>query len=122
MSKTIKLSKEHLSRFTGTENWHRHGINRQVVFTDGAKYVADQGGAYWLLDAIAIAQRFEKNVAAEEFKVWKLKVNEDRTASLTCDDGNDNIVYTQNIPYTDFPLDEIKFYFTDNTILMPSEY
>jgi hypothetical protein len=25
-----------------------------VVFTDGAKYVADYGGAYWLLDAIAI--------------------------------------------------------------------
>jgi hypothetical protein len=122
MTKADKLSEEHLRQFTGTENWYRHGINRNVVFTDGAKYVADEGGAYWLLDAIAIAQRFEKNVAAEEFQVWKLKVNEDRSASLVCDDGNGNIVYTQHIAFTDFPLDEIKFYFADNTILLPSEY
>jgi hypothetical protein len=77
---------------------------------------------YWLLDAIAIAQRFEKCVAAEGFQVWTLKVNDDRTASLVCDNGNDNIVYTQHIEFTDFPLDEIKLYFTDNVILLPSEY
>jgi hypothetical protein len=122
MTKTSKLTESDLSQFTGTESWYRHGINRNILFTDGAKYVADRGGAYWLLDAIAIAQRFEKSVVAEEFQVWKLKVNEDRTASLTCDDGNDNIVYTQRIAFTDFPLAEIKFYFTDNTILLPSEY
>ncbi|HTV34017.1 MAG TPA: hypothetical protein VME69_13110 [Methylocella sp.] len=122
MTKTSKLSEADLRQFTGTENWYRHGINRNVVFTDGAKYVADRGGAYWLLDAIAIAQHRERDVAFEEFQVWRLKVNADRSASLTCDDGNGNIVYTQNIPFTDFPLDEIKLYFTDNTILLPSEY
>ena len=87
-----------------------------------AKYVADEGGPYWLLDAIAIAQQFEKSVVAEEFQVWKLTVCEDRTASLVCDDGNDNIVYSQHNEYTDFPIDMITFYFTDNTILLPSEY
>lgn len=122
MSKTAKLTESELSQFTGSENWYRHDINRNVLFTDGAKYVADEGGAYWLLDAIAIAQRFEKNVAAEELQVWKLKVNEDRTANLVCDDGNDHIVYTQHIEFTGFPLDEIKLYFTNNTILLPSEY
>ena len=122
MSKTIKLSEADLRQFTGTENWYRHGINRNVVFTDGAKYVADRGGAYWLLDAIAIAQHRERDVAFEEFQVWRLKVNADRSASLTCDDGNGNILYTQHIPFTDFPLDAIKLYFTDNTILLPSEY
>jgi hypothetical protein len=122
MTNSDKLSEAHLRQFTGTENWYRHGINRNVVFTDGAKYVADEGGAYWLLDAIAIAQRFEKSVSGEEFHVWKLTVREDQTASLICDNGNDNIVYTQHIEYTDFPIDEIKLYFTDNTILLPSEY
>jgi hypothetical protein len=75
-----------------------------------------------MLDAIAIAQLYEKAVAAQEFQVWKLTVNADRTASLVCDDGNDNIVYTQRIAFTDFPIDEIKLYFTDNVILLPSEY
>jgi len=119
---TEKLSEFHLRQFTGSENWYRHGINRNVLFTDGAKHVADKGGAYWLLDAIAIAQLYEKAVTGEEFQVWTLKVNENRTASLVCDDGNDNIVYTQHIEFTDFPIDEIRLYFTDNTILLPSEY
>jgi hypothetical protein len=31
-------------------------------------------------------------------------------------------VYTKEIKYTDFPLDEITFYFTDNVIYLPSEH
>jgi len=122
MTNTSKLTELSLRQFTGSENWYRHGINRNVLFTDGAKFVADEGGAYWLLDIIAICQRHEKNVSAENFQVWSLKVNADRTASVVCDDGNDNIVYTQHIEYTDFPIDEIKLYFTNNVIHLPSEY
>jgi len=84
--------------------------------------VADVGGSYWLFDEIALAQRFEKKVAAEPFQVWKLAVHEDRTASLVCGDGNDNIGYTNHIPYTDFPVDEITLWFANNTIYLPSEH
>jgi hypothetical protein len=122
MTKTSKLTESDLPQFTGTENWHRFGINRKVLCTDGAKYVADKGGAYWLFDAIAIARLYEKAVVGEAFQVWKLTVNADRSASLTCDDGNGNVVYTQRIEFTDFPLDAITLYFTDNVILLPSEY
>lgn len=40
------LTKEDLSQFTGTEQWYRHGIARNVLYTDGAKHVAESGGAY----------------------------------------------------------------------------
>jgi hypothetical protein len=116
MAPTKPLSVAELSRFTGSENWHRHGLVRDVLFTNGAKYVADTGGAYWLLDEIALAQRFDKRVAAEEFQLWKLMVKDDRTANLTCDDGNGNIILSKRIPFTDFPLPEIALYFTNNTI------
>jgi len=122
MAKTVTLNKSDLTQFTGTEQYYRHGINRKVLFTDGAKYVADTAGAYWLLDEIALIQPYNKRVAAEEFQVWKLVVTPNRTATLTCDDGNDNIVYTKEFRYTDFPLDEITFYFTNNVIHLPSEY
>ena len=46
-----------LRQFTGSEHWYRHSLNRAVVYTDGAKYVADQVGAYWLLDEIALSLR-----------------------------------------------------------------
>ena len=119
-TKTLRASD--LAHFTGSENWYRHAINRNVLYTDGAQHVAEHGGAYWLLDAIAICQRYEKRVSAEPFQVWKLTVRPDRTASLVCDDGNDNIVYTQHIEFTDFPLDEITLYFANNVIHLPSEY
>jgi hypothetical protein len=122
MTKNAELIKSDLSQFSGSENWYRHGINRKVLFTDGAKYVADEGGAYWLLDEIAIVQPHNKAVAAEEFQVWKLTVRPDRTATLTCDDGNGRIVYTKEIEFTDFPLDEITLWFANNTIYLPSEH
>jgi len=122
MTKNAKLSESDLNQFTGSENWYRHGINRNVLFTDGAKYVADEGGAYWLLDEIALIQPHNKAVAAEEFQAWKLTVRPDRTATLTCDDGNGRIVYTKEIEYTDFPLDEISLWFANNTIYLPNEH
>ena len=93
MTKTLNTAD--LVQFTGSENWYRHAINRAVLFTDGAKYVADQAGAYWLLDEIAIIQPHDKRVAAEEFQVWKLAVNANQTGVLTCEDGNDKDVYTK---------------------------
>jgi hypothetical protein len=117
--KTLKAGD--LECFTGSENWYRHGMVRTITYTDGAKYVADEGGAYWLLDEIALAQKFNAEVKAEPFQVWKLAVS-DNKGVLSCDDGNDNIVFTKHISFTDFPLPEIKFYFADNVILLPSEY
>jgi uncharacterized protein DUF6876 len=70
--------------------------------TDGAKFV--QGGR------------------RRAVSVRKLSVRDDRTATLTCDDGNGTVVYRQELGYTDFPLPEITLYFTDNVILLPSEY
>jgi hypothetical protein len=115
------LDESELANFTGSENWYRHWLGK-VLFTDGAKHVADQAGAYWLIDEIAISQTRAK-VRAEEFQVWVLAVDlEKRKAVLTCDDGNGNVVFSKRISYTDFPLAEIKFYCADGTILLPSEY
>jgi hypothetical protein len=121
MTNAPKLTADELSQFTGSENWYRHGINRKVSFTDGAKYLADRAGAYWLLDEIAIIQPYDRSVAAEEFQAWKLVVRPDRTAALTCDDGNGRIVFRKEIEYTDFPLDEITLWFENNVIYLPSE-
>lgn len=111
-----------LSRFTGTEHWYRHGINRDVLYTDGAKYVADAARAYWLLDVIALAERYEKRVRAEEFQVWTLTVRLDQTALLTCADGNNNIVFTKEFGFTDFPPPGVVLWFENNTIYLPSEH
>lgn len=122
MSDTKTLTAADLDQFTGSENWYRHALNRSIVFTDGAKFLADKAGAYWLLDEIALAQRYKAKVAAEPFQCWKLAVSADSSARLTCDDGNGKIVFRKRLTWTDFPLPEITLYCTDNIILLPSEY
>jgi hypothetical protein len=117
-----RLADDHLSQFTGSEHWYRHGLARDILFTDGAKYVADQAGAYWLLDEIAFAQRGQKRVAAEEFQVWKLTVKPDHTATLACEDGNGTTVFEKALEFTDFPAERIELWFENNTIYLPSEH
>ena len=119
---TKTLRQTDLAQFTGSEHWYRHALVRSVLFTDGVKHVADAGGAYWLLDEIAFAQRYEPTVIGEAFQCWKLTVNHDQTAVLNCGDGNGRVVFSKRIEYTDFPLPEITLYFTNNTILLPTEY
>jgi hypothetical protein len=121
MTNATSLTKTDLLQFTGTENWHRHAINRKVLYTDGVKYLADHAGAYWLIDQIALRQPYNKSLTAEAFQVWKLAVRPDHYGTLTCEDGNGRSIFTKKL-FTDFPLDEITLYFTDNVIMLTSEY
>ena len=119
---TEQLTKEDLAGFTGTEQWYRHPIVKNTLYTDGIKYVAQKAGAYWLIDEITF-QQYHPRIKNEEFQVWTLKVDlEESTARLTCDDGNDPILLTKLIGYTDFPFGEIEIYMASNVILLPNEY
>ena len=121
------LREEDLRQFTGTENWWRHPSVRHITYTDGVRYVAQAGEAYWLIDEIALANVYAPAVKAEEFQFWKLtRDKEGNGATLTCKDGGKEgdepkVVYSKRIPFTDFPLPEITLYFTNDVILLPSE-
>jgi hypothetical protein len=89
MTKT--LNQDCLAKCTCTEQLYRHGINRKVVFTDGVKYLADQAGAYWLLDEIAHVRSGDKRVTGESFQVWQLMRNPGH-------DGQDSELKADSIP------------------------
>jgi len=119
------LKESDLIQFTGTENWYRHTLTG-FTYTDGVKYVAETAGAYWLIDAILISMRYDKKLSSpryEGFVVWKLNVDlEKKSASLLCEDGNYNLIYSQEIKYTDFPLKSIGFFFENSVLILPSEH
>lgn len=121
--KTPSEIESSLNHFTGSQNWTRWSVLFPYTLTDGAKFVADECGAYWLMDKIASLQ-LKAKVRAEEFQTWQLKCAEagGGRATLLCGDGNDNIVYSEVIDYTDFPLLEMTLWFIDGVILLPSEY
>ena len=116
---------QQLSQFSGTENYYR--IMSNVLMTDGAKFVADKGEAYWLITDIA--SHLSTFTEKENFIVANLTVTRTATACsaiLKLDDGNDNVLAEQFIEYTDFELDEIKLYacYADDlwVIMLPREY
>jgi hypothetical protein len=95
-----KLEATDLDQFTGTENWYKHWLAK-CTFTDGVKFLAEQAGAFWLIDEVAIGQTRPK-VRGEEFQVWILDVDlKHKRGTLRCEDGNDHVIFTKAIPFTD---------------------
>ena len=117
------LREEDLKNFYGTEQWFRHSLFRRYLYTEGVQYVAEHGGAYWLLDKIFGCHEMHAKLQGEDFCSWELiKDEEGNGATLSCTDGNYNPLYSEKIDYTDFPLKEIKFFCVNNVLLLPSEY
>jgi hypothetical protein len=89
--------------------------------TVGVKELCDEQQSYWLVDAI-ISYQLYATVKKEAFQAWKLKRIKDDRFSLTCDDGNGNILITQKIPFSDFKEDSCTIWLCDKVLLLPSEY
>lgn len=109
-----------LGQFYCSEVYYEHWLGR-LVYTEGVKFLAENAGAYWLLDAIASYQP-QPEVASEPFQIWTLVVK-DRSGTLSMRaDSNRPVLVSQEIEFTDFPLPEFKLWLTDGVLILPSEY
>ena len=109
-----------LKSYGGADIFYRNSLFRGYVYTEGVRYLAEEAGAYWLIDYI-LSHQLEPKLKKQPFQVWKIVVQND-SAAVTVEDGNDNVVTTMKISYTDFPLEEITLWLVDKTLLLPSEY
>jgi hypothetical protein len=81
-----------LAQFTGTERYHR--INRKCLLTDGARYLAEEAGAFWLMDAAA---SYLIELGTDDWFVHiQLRVT-GSTALLVLGDGNGHVRAQQQI-------------------------
>lgn len=120
---------QELKHSVGTERWHAHWINKNLVYTDSVHYLAKEMGSYWLIDEIGCVI-FPRLV--REFKDWfyhiQFQVLSDCSAIFNAGDGNGNIHFHHKIQWTDFPRTEkpITFYLCDAEghycLMLPSEY
>ena len=62
-----------LAQFIGTDNYYQT-IIPGVVHTDGIKFLAEQAGAYWLIDLVASWFIYPKT-RAEGFQCWRIKLD-----------------------------------------------
>lgn len=88
----------------GTTSYTKHALWPKLVMTDGIIWLREAADCYWLIDAIASYRR------TEEFQVWELKKTGSSAVLTMKEDSGQPELVRQEIEYTDFPLDEIKFF------------
>ena len=110
-----------LNYFNGTEKYYR--ISRRHLLTDGTKYLAEKAECIWMMDAIA---SHLTEIGTEDWFVQVRMTLDGNRATMIYEDGNGKEHARQEIPFTDFPLDQITLYAcwdTEHWVLMlPSEY
>jgi hypothetical protein len=110
---------DQLSGYIGSVSYYKYLCGTQL--TDGSKAAAELYECFWFLDIIASIQ-YMPEVHAEGFQVFKLERVKDDHFKVTMEDGNDNVIYTQNIAYSDFKDDILTLWVVDKIIMLPSEY
>lgn len=111
-----------LSQFTGTENYYpTFMFTPKLHHTDGVQYFAENAGngAYWFLDIVAT--EIYPMLKREPFISISLFSNDDK-AKIIATDGNEDVIFTKQIGYTDCPVGIYKFFLTDNVLMLTSEY
>lgn len=126
MKTNINTLQETLQHFNGTEHFFQLPLIR-TRFTDGIKYLANIAECFWLItDTSVIAKSLmdKSYFITIDFKRLSKKesVEQGCEAIITYGDGNDTVLETHRYNITDFPLDELRLFFVNDTLMLPSEY
>lgn len=129
--KAIALT-EGLAQFNGTEGYTRHLGG--LLLTDGVVYLAEEAGAWWLLDLIASYQPQIRKAAATDGRLrsmqfWKLELDGLGGCAIHCEaDSGEPPVVSQAIEWTTFPLKSLTLFAQTSyepnglVVMLPSEY
>ena len=128
------LCQADLQQFTGSLERFRHPLNPRVIYTPGVQFLAEQAGAYWLLDIIAsyigspeMARAITADDRLADMQFWRLDVHEIDGATVVCQaDSGEVPAIRQNIPFTDFPIEHADIWAAFDgrfwTLYLPSEH
>lgn len=114
-----------LDQFTGTEAYFKwSNLFPNFVLTDGTRFLAQEAGAFWLMDLFASHYRSYRD---EGFAAIKVLRKDSGDVQVLITDGNDHILAEQDNISTDFPLDDLTLYAApadENlwVIMLTSEY
>ena len=126
----MQLTTVSLEQFHGSEMVYSHPLYGPVRYTEGARHVAVEGEAWWLLDILG-TEAHQPPLDAYWMQVWTLTVKteeERRRAVLVCTDGDagdedsEKELVRHDIGLTDFPLETLTLWVIDRLIMLPREY
>src|SRR5688572_1974808 len=107
--KATKLERD-LRHFSGSCEFVRHPLNRQVVMSEGVMHLMKEAEAYWLGDVIATyfgTALMKRQIASDDrlatLQFWNLTVQDGKGLLEARADAGVTPFITQVIGYTDFP-------------------
>ena len=125
MEKEPDLELKALNNYYGTQNYY---LYMGVLFTDGIRYIMENGYSWFVTDAIAVIvahPKIRQHLQKDDFLVIRLKLNKDRggftTADMIIEDGNYKELYRQHYNITNAKR-ELKLFYTGNVLMLSSEY
>ena len=124
MNNTKKITKEALRGFTGSMEFYSEPLFPGVKFTEGVKFLMDNGASWLVTDALAeMCYNLELKRMRPAFTVIKFDpfaADLEVTYEIECVDGKEvKLVRKYDITDLETP---VKMYFTDNTLLLNTEY
>ena len=117
---------ENLQHFHGSEVLYRIPLIR-TLYTEGIQYLAQAADCFWLVTDCSVIGRSlmgKSSFISIDFKMHDEREKEETgyAASITYGDGNGSVFEVQRYHVTDFPLEKLRLYFVNGTLLLPSEY
>lgn len=120
-----------ISQFTGSQKFTGLGLSKSIM-SEGVLYVAENMNAFWFVQDVDLYVReLAKEGKDTGFVVCHLTQDGDG-ATMTFEDGNDEVLKTVDVKYTDFNFSRIEgekltVWIQPNelgsyTIFLPSEY
>lgn len=107
----------------GSYNRYSHWASKRFVYTEGVKAVADQAGAYWLIDIVATEvaplciKRWEEAKSPMSFLIVDVAGNK---ANLRlARDTDEPALWVRHIEFTDFPQGQWVFELSMDGLLDP---
>jgi len=110
-----------LDQFSGTEAYHYLNFLKNLKFTDGFKYLAEELKCFWLCDILASVQHLKEIKDNSNFILWSIKVKDSKAIVTARPDTDGEILYKQELEYTDFP-EDFEFYQINDVVLLKGEY
>jgi len=93
-----------------SDAYYKNAMLGKLVYTSGVKTMHEMCDAYWLLTTIASHQpEAMRDESLQYMQFWTLTVK-DGDAVLICERDEGDVVITQDIGPSDFPLPEMKIW------------
>jgi hypothetical protein len=110
-----------LAHFTGSDCLFHDRFAPGVKYTQGVKFLRDNG-MNWFVSDLLVILRMKAKVASQAFVAIKLIKDKKGGATVRYEDGDNGKLFSQKYDLIDSNACEVTLFYTDGVLMLSSEY